>query len=164
VLPRLLGKISRNSEFKSMQLDKIKGTLVDFNQLETVLDDAPSVISWQLELRKANDDPMELDELILHIRKTPGVSDDKVTRELNSRCLERIEIRPNRILFHDADEMTELLGIGRLLKEQKVVDNRPKKSGDTPKIAESPGTSGTSSLSPSAGERGQPITTDSPKS
>ena len=127
-LPRLLGKISRTSEFKAMQLDKIKGTLVDFNQLETVLDDAPCVISWQLELRKANDDPMELDELILHVRKNPGLSDDKVSRDLNSRCLERLEIRPNRILFHDADEMTELLGIGRLIKEQKVVDNRPKRA------------------------------------
>jgi phenylacetate-coenzyme A ligase PaaK-like adenylate-forming protein len=127
-MPRLLGKISRSSEFKSMQLDKIKGTLVDFNQLETVLDDAPSVIAWQLEIRKANNDPMELDELILHVRKNPGVSDDKVTRELNSRLLERIEIRPNRIVFHDADEMSDLLGIGRLLKEAKVVDNRPKRA------------------------------------
>ena len=126
--PRLVGRISRSSEVKSMQLDKIKGTLVDFNQLEHVLDDAPNVGAWQLELRKLNDDPMELDELILHIRKNPGLSDDKVTRDLNSRCLERIEIRPNRIVFHDADEMTELLGIGRLLKEQKVVDNRPKRA------------------------------------
>ncbi|MEY2411203.1 MAG: phenylacetate-CoA ligase [Verrucomicrobiota bacterium] len=151
-MPRLLGKISRSSEFKSMQLDKIKGTLVDFNQLETVLDDAPSVISWQLELRKANDDPMELDELILHVRKNPAVADDKVIRELNSRCLERLEIRPNRFVFHDADEMTELLGIGRLLKEQKVVDHRPKRtatessvSATTPAAVASVDASGTKS-------------------
>ncbi len=139
-MPRLLGKISRSSEFKAMQLDKIKGTLVDFNQLETILDDASCVISWQLEIRKANDDPMELDELILHVRKNPDVSDDKVTRELNSRCLERIEIRPNRIVFHDADEMSELLGIGRLLKEQKVADNRPKGAavGTTKSVSTAP--------------------------
>lgn len=125
-VPRLLGKISRSSEFKAMQLDKIKGTLVDFNQLEHVLDDAPNVSSWQLELRKCHDDPLELDELILHVHKLPEVPEERVSRELNNRCLERIELRPNRIVFHPADEMRDLLGVGRLLKEQKVVDNRPR--------------------------------------
>lgn len=125
-VPRLLGKISRSSEFKAMQLDKIKGTLVDFNQLEHVLDDAPNVSSWQLEIRKCHDDPLELDELILHVHKLSEVPDERVTRELNNRCLERIELRPNRIVFHEAGEMRDLLGVGRLLKEQKVVDNRPR--------------------------------------
>ena len=125
-LPRLIGKISRSSEIKSMQLDKIKGTLVDFNQLEHVLDDAPNIGAWQLEIRKFNNDPHELDELILHVQKLNGVADDKLTRELNNRFVERTEIRPNRIVFHNGDEMEELLGIGTQLKEQKVVDNRPR--------------------------------------
>jgi len=43
--PRLLGKISRNSEIKSMQIDKLKGTLVD-STAEHVLDDAPSIDAW----------------------------------------------------------------------------------------------------------------------
>src|SRR5688500_1563412 len=68
-MPRLIGKIARSSEVKSMQLDKIKGTLVDFNQLEHVLDDASNIGAWQLELRKRNDDPNELDELVLHVHK-----------------------------------------------------------------------------------------------
>ena len=126
MVPRLRGKISRNSEVKSMQLDKIKGTLVDFNQLEHVLDDAPNVGAWQLEIRKLNDDPMELDELILHVQKLNDVAEEKLSRELISRFVERTEIRPNRILFHGVDEMRQLLGVGTLLKEQKVVDQRPK--------------------------------------
>jgi phenylacetate-coenzyme A ligase PaaK-like adenylate-forming protein len=126
-VPRLLGKISRNSEIKSMQIDKLKGTLVDFNQLEHVLDDAPSIDAWQLEIRKCNDDPMELDELVLHIHKLGDASDDKVNRELNNRFLERTEIRPNRIVFHDMEEMRHLLGVGVQLKEQKVIDHRPGK-------------------------------------
>lgn len=123
-LPRLLGKISRNSEVKTMQLDKIKGTLVDFNQLEHVLDDAPNIGSWQLEIRKFNDDPLELDELILHVHKLNDVPEEKLTRELNNRFVERTEIRPNRVIFHDPTEMRELLGVGSQLKEQKVVDRR----------------------------------------
>ncbi len=65
--PRLVGKISRKSEVREMKLDKLKGTLVDFNELEHLLDDMPHVGSWQIELRKVDDDPHELDEVILHV-------------------------------------------------------------------------------------------------
>jgi phenylacetate-coenzyme A ligase PaaK-like adenylate-forming protein len=126
-LPRLVGKISRSSEVKAMQLDKIKGTLVDFNQLEHVLDDAPNVGAWQLELRKRNDDPMDLDEIILHVHKLNDVDEKKLCRELNNRFVERTEIHPNRIVFHDADELRRLQGVGVQLKEQKIIDNRPGK-------------------------------------
>ena len=133
VLPRLMGRISRSSEVKSMQLDKIKGTLVDFNQLERVLDDAPNIGAWQLELRKHNDDPHELDELTLHVHKLNGVDEQKLCRELNNRFVERTEIQPNRIVFHDAEEMRRLQGVGTELKEQKIIDHRPKpkKSGSS---------------------------------
>jgi phenylacetate-CoA ligase len=137
-VPRLLGKISRSSEIKSMQLDKIKGTLVDFNQLEHVLDDAPNVASWQLELRKHKDDPMELDELVLHVHKMTDVADEKVRRELNNRFLERTEIQPNRIVFHDGEEIRALLGVGTQLKEQKIIDNRPGKRNGAPAPAPVP--------------------------
>src|SRR6266699_17321 len=132
-LPRLVGKISRSSEIKSMQLDKIKGTLIDFNQLERVLDDAPNVGAWQLELRKRNDDPHDLDELTLHVHKLNDVDEAKLCRELNNRFVERTEIHPNRIVFHDAEEMRRLQGVGTELKEQKIVDHRPKpkKPGST---------------------------------
>jgi hypothetical protein len=54
--------------------------------------------------------------------------EDKVTRELNNRFLERTEIRPNRVVFHGMEEMRHLLGVGTQLKEQKVIDRRPRKS------------------------------------
>jgi phenylacetate-coenzyme A ligase PaaK-like adenylate-forming protein len=123
-MPRLVGNISRSSEVKEMRLDKLKGTLVDFNQLEHVLDDAEHVGAWQLELRKVNDDPLEMDELVLHVHKTDDVRDDKLIRDLNNRFVAKTEIRPNRILFHDADEMRDLHGVGTELKERKIVDNR----------------------------------------
>jgi phenylacetate-CoA ligase len=124
-LPRLVGNISRSSEIKEMHLDKIKGTLVDFNELEHVLDDAPHIGSWQIELRKVNDDPHELDELILHVQKTNGTDELHLRRELEQRCISQLEIQPNRIVFHDAEEIRALQGVGKLLKEQKLVDHRP---------------------------------------
>ncbi len=124
-LPRLFGNISRRSEVKAMNLDKIKGTLVDFNELEHVLDDAPHVGAWQMELRKVNDDPLELDELILHVQTINGADEAQLTRELSERCFNYLDVHPNRILFHSTDEIRELQGVGKLLKEQKLVDHRP---------------------------------------
>src|SRR6266436_5102884 len=86
-LPRLVGNISRRSEVKEMNLDKLKGTLVDFNELEHVLDDAPHIGAWQIELRKLRDDPLEVDEIILHVQKINGTDEAKVSNELKARCL-----------------------------------------------------------------------------
>jgi hypothetical protein len=108
-----------------MNLDKIKGTLVDFNELEHVLDDVQQIGAWQIELRKLNDDPLDLDELILHVQKLNGCDETQLSRELNQRCVDHLDIRPNRILFHDAEEIRTLQGVGTVLKEQKFVDHRP---------------------------------------
>src|ERR1051325_1166075 len=124
-MPRLLGDISRRSEFKEMNLDKLKGTLVDFNQLEHVLDDSSEIGAWQVELRKLRDDPLEVDELVLHVQMINGADRSRLSRELSERCFARLELHPNRILFHDAEEMRQLQGVGVLLKEQKLVDHRP---------------------------------------
>ena len=133
-MPRLVGKISRASEIKEMHLDKLKGTLVDFNQLEHVLDDAPHVGAWQLELRKAGDDPFDLDELVLHVSKTDSTADHQLDHELRDRFYNEVELHPNRIIFHDAAEMRRLQGVGVVIKEQKVVDHRPRANGDAPHI------------------------------
>jgi phenylacetate-CoA ligase len=130
-LPRLVGNITRRSEVKEMNLDKLKGTLVDFNELEHVLDDAPHIGAWQIELRKVHDDPLELDELILHVQKINGTDEAQLTRELRERCFSNLDLHPNRILFHDADEIRRLQGVGSLLKEQKLVDHRPR-AGEQP--------------------------------
>ncbi len=133
-MPRLVGNISRASEIKEMNLDKLKGTLVDFNQLEHVLDDAPHVGAWQLELRKAGDDPFNLDELVLHVSKTDDTGDAQLSRELHERFHSQTEVHPNRIVFHDPAEMRQLQGVGVVMKEQKIVDHRPRANGDSPHV------------------------------
>jgi hypothetical protein len=59
------------------------------------------------------DDPLETDEVHLHLA---------VTRRFH----EATEITPNEMHFHTLAEMREHLGIGRLLKEEKIADHRPK--------------------------------------
>jgi len=125
-VPRLVGKISRCSDRREMQLDKIKGTIVDFNELEHVLDDMTDIGSWQIELRKAHDDPHEVDELVLHLCANDGANEAALARNVERRLSERAELHPNRIEFHAPAEIRRLQGVGELLKEQKVVDHRPR--------------------------------------
>lgn len=125
VLPRLVGKISRSSAVQEMQLGKLKGTLVDFNELEHLLDDAHSIGAWQLELRKLHDDPMEVDELVLHINKLNGTDNATIEQEVVNRFAAHTEVKPNRIVFHSAADMRRLQGVGSEMKEKRVVDHRP---------------------------------------
>ena len=122
--PRLVGKISRVSDVHHLNLDKLKGTLVDFNKLEHLIDDTPGVGAWQVEIRKQNDDPLEIDELIIHV--VPMGSDAGLSESINRRFKNQLELSPNSIQFHSWESMRELQGVGTELKEQKLIDNRPK--------------------------------------
>lgn len=135
IVPRLVGDISRTSEMKEMHFDKIKGTLVDFNRLEHVLDDMDHIGAWQLEIRKVDDDPHELDELILHVSSLNGAKRSDLERQLDRRLVEETEIHANRVVFHTEEEMRELQGVGKLLKEQRVVDHRPKTAAKSETIS-----------------------------
>ena len=125
-MPRLMGRISRVSDFRAMRFQKVKGTIVDFNELEHALDDVGGLGAWQIELRKAHDDPMDLDEIVLHVVKMDDVAQATLDRTLRELLQANFELRPNRIEFHTGDEMKVLHQVGVALKEQKVVDHRPK--------------------------------------
>jgi phenylacetate-coenzyme A ligase PaaK-like adenylate-forming protein len=143
-VPRLVGEISRTSEIREMQLGKLKGTLVDFNQLEHVLDNAEHVGTWQLELRKQHDDPLEIDELVLHVTKSDDCSDQQLRRLLDARFASETEIHPNRIEFHSAEDLRQMQGVGTQLKEQRVIDRRPQSAVDSKSV--SPNRSETANL------------------
>lgn len=124
-LPRLLGRISRVSDVRRLKIDKIKGTLVNFNELEHALDDMDEIGSWQIEIRKRNDDPLECDQLIVHLNVARRVGREQVADDVRRRIRAAAEISPNDIQFHDAETLRALHGVGRELKEEKIVDHRP---------------------------------------
>ncbi|MBE2282471.1 MAG: AMP-binding protein [Prosthecobacter sp.] len=123
---RLLGPISRVSEVRELYMDKLKGTLVNFNLLEHLLDDQKGIVAWQIELRKRHDDPLDTDEVHLHLTAEPGVRESDLKLAVTRRFHEATEITPNALHFHPLAEMREQLGVGLLLKEEKLVDHRPK--------------------------------------
>ncbi len=125
-MPRLMGRISRVSDFRALRFQKVKGTIIDFNELEHALDDLRGIGSWVLELRKRNDDPLDLDEIHLHVTKTSDQTDETLQTQISNLLHSQFEVRPNRIVFQTPEKMRELQKVGVALKEQKVVDNRPK--------------------------------------
>ena len=127
--PRIVGPIARVSERRTLNLDKLKGTLVDFNVLEHLLDDQRGVGAWQIELRKRHNDPLECDEVLLHVA-ADGKANESTLRDLLGRRFHEVtELTPNAILFHSLSELRDMLGVGRLLKEEKLADHRPKTGG-----------------------------------
>ena len=94
-----------------------------------MLDNAEHVGTWQLEFRKLHDDPLEVDELILHVAKADDCDDARLRTLLDDHFVSETEIHPNRIEFHNEEELRRLQGVGTQLKEQRVIDHRPADGG-----------------------------------
>ncbi|MBL9188567.1 MAG: AMP-binding protein [Opitutaceae bacterium] len=124
-MPRLVGRISRVSEMRALRFQKIKGTIVDFNDLENALDDLPGIGTWQIELRKEHDDPLGLDIIVLHLAREAEADEAEVKGRVSELFKASFEITPNAIEFHTMEELRKLQKVGVAIKEQKVADNRP---------------------------------------
>jgi phenylacetate-coenzyme A ligase PaaK-like adenylate-forming protein len=124
-VPRLVGEISRHADVRELRMEKVKGTLIDFNELEHVLDNFMHIGTWQIELCKKHDDPLEVDELILHAERIDDFDEARLREMLRDRFAAEFEFHPNRIEFHSAAELRARQGVGVKLKEERVLDRRP---------------------------------------
>jgi phenylacetate-coenzyme A ligase PaaK-like adenylate-forming protein len=125
-VPRIVGSIGRASSTKELQLGKLKGTLVNFDTLQSILDDTTEVGEWQLEIRKAHDDPHDVDELILHLAPANGANIERLKESIRKRFQTDVEITPNRIEVHSLDDMLKRIKLETSLKEVRILDARPK--------------------------------------
>lgn len=125
-VPRISADIQRKSEFKEFDLTKIKGTLVNLNNFFPLLMSHPQVLEWQVELRKRNNDPFELDEIYLYIAPTEGSDLEKLKTDLRQKVIRDTEVAPSDIIFKPVKEILKQLGMETELKEKRIFDNRPK--------------------------------------
>jgi phenylacetate-coenzyme A ligase PaaK-like adenylate-forming protein len=125
-VPRIIGKIARRSDVREMNIDKLKGTLIDFNALEHLLDSIDGLESYQVELAKQNDDPLDLDLLLIHAVARDGADCEALSERIRSTFRESMEITPNAVTYHTRAEMASMQGVGAELKERRVVDRRPR--------------------------------------
>ena len=99
---------------------------MNLNNVATVLDGSPLIEEWQIEIRKKNDDPMEVDEFVLRAALKSGADQketiDRIKRELTAAC----EICPNEILIGSLPEILDRVKMETSLKEVRFLDSRPK--------------------------------------
>ncbi|MEE8142773.1 MAG: AMP-binding protein [Planctomycetota bacterium] len=125
-VPRFSSDLSRRSNVTDFSLTKIKGTLVNLNLLADILNGHPAVDEWQLVVRKRNDDPFDVDEMELAVALGSGREENEIVPELCRRVREALEVRLSNTEVLSRAELLERLGMETRLKENRIVDLRPK--------------------------------------
>jgi len=124
VLPRVSTNLSRRSDIAEFQLTKIRGTMVDLNNFLPSMASVPDVIEWQLIVRKANDDPDDLDEIDLHIAVREGCDEVALKHWLTTKLLVDTEVAPNVIEIFPLARLAADLGLDTQMKELRIRDLR----------------------------------------
>ena len=122
-VPRISADIERKSEFKEFNLAKVKGSLVNLNAFFDIMMGHKAVDEWQVEIKKKNNDPYEVDELILYVAIKKGIDFNKLKKELRNEIFNVMEITPE-IVKIELKKLLERLGMETELKEKRIVDKR----------------------------------------
>lgn len=125
-MPRISSDLTRESSLADLQLLKVKGTLINLEDCAMLLGSMPEVEEWQIELRKKDDDPLEVDEMIVHVAVRDGCSEEQATQNLRDLFKSRLEVQPNHVQFLGLEAMLRKIGMETEMKEKRFVDARPK--------------------------------------
>lgn len=125
-VPRIHYDIERRSEIKELNLTKIKGQLVNLNNFYTIIHSVPEVDEWQVEIKKHNNDPYDLDELVLYISLRNNKKDKSIIIDEIKALIQREFTISVQIEIYSTEEMINMLGLENELKEKRIVDKRTK--------------------------------------
>ena len=123
---RLSNDITRISNVKDFNLSKVKGQLVNLNHFDQILSGFPQIKEWQIELRKKNNDPHEIDEVVIYACVKDGIDKIQLEKEIKKSILVTTEVTPNEVIFVSFDEIVGRLELETASKEKRIVDKRPK--------------------------------------
>jgi hypothetical protein len=107
-------------------MSKIKGTLVNLNAFDSILEGEKNIDEWQIEIRKKDNDPYEIDELIVYASLAGNIDHQALKENLNSRIQAATEIIPNGLIILPHKEMLERVEMETSSKVKRIVDLRPK--------------------------------------
>jgi phenylacetate-CoA ligase len=124
-VPRILPDIQRRSDVKEFQLTKIKGELVNLNNTFPIMSAIKGVDEWQLELRKHNNDPHDLDEIVVLVSPKSGSTFVQIKTEIEKHMHAEMQVSV-KVEEHTTEALIQKLGMETELKEKRIVDNRPK--------------------------------------
>ena len=122
-VPRIDCSIERNSEYKEFKLSKIKGSFVNLNVFFPLMMLHKNIEEWQIEIKKKNNDPYELDELIVYIAPSKKANFEQLKKDLKQKIAAETEVTPE-IVKIELKELLHRLGMETELKERRIVDDR----------------------------------------
>lgn len=125
-VPRISSDLTRESSLKDLQLLKVKGTLINLEDCAMLLGSMPEVEEWQIELRKKDDDPHEVDEMVVHLSVKSGCAEEDAALRVQELFKSRLEISPNQVEFLGLESMLAKIGMETEMKEKRFLDARPK--------------------------------------
>ena len=125
-VPRISSDITRLSDIKNLHLSKIKGALVNLSHFDTIFSEIEAVDEWQVELKKKNDDPFDVDELVIYLCCRAGANQQEAENQLRKKLLLATELTPNAIHWIPRAELIKRLELETANKEKRIVDRRPK--------------------------------------
>jgi len=125
-VPRISSDITRLSDVKDLHLSKVKGCLVNLNNFSTLLNEMETIQEWQVEIRKKDNDPFEVDELIVYVSPKNGADRGQLESAIRKNMLVSTEVSPNEVRFLPLDEIVKRLELETASKEKRILDTRPK--------------------------------------
>jgi phenylacetate-coenzyme A ligase PaaK-like adenylate-forming protein len=120
MLPLLGTTVYRVSDIK-----KVKGTLVDFNELFGYFGAQKEIAEWQLVVSKPQDNPFGNDIIHLKLALVEGTDMEAFKRRVASEFHTQTEVGLDEITFMDRAQMAHELGMETQSKEKRIVDERP---------------------------------------
>lgn len=123
-VPRISSDITRLWDIKELRLTKIKGSLVNLNTFAEILNASKEVLEWQIEIRKKDNDPYEVDELVLNLSLAEDADYESLKRRLSEKVLVETEVSFNEIKVLPLNELLQRIEIESGMKEKRIVDRR----------------------------------------
>lgn len=124
-VPRILPDIQRKSDVKEFNLTKIKGELVNLNNVFPMMSGIKGLDEWQLVIRKRNNDPYDLDEIVVAASAKDGLPFAQIADTIKKQM--HAELQVNAIIEEKTTEqLIDSLGMETELKEKRILDIRPK--------------------------------------
>jgi len=125
-IPQIFPDIQRSSQMKEFQLTKVKGELINLNNIYPLLSGYKEIEEWQVEIRKKDNDPFEIDEMVLYVAPKKELKDwTSFEKKLITKFNYEVGVSPI-IIKESLQKLLHRLGIDTELKEKRIIDIRPK--------------------------------------
>ena len=109
-MPRISSNINRRKMVKEFALSKIKGNLINLNTFAAILNDNVDVLEWQVEIRKRNDDPEDIDEVTVYVCPTSVGEVAGLRERIGDRVRNTLEFTPDDVVITTYEDIAERLG------------------------------------------------------